>query len=223
MSVTRQDTLKANFVLVGVGLLNSQAEIEAFRSALDAEVLAELPGLPGLNVDSPLQDLPKRLTLNKDRITLDLSPARSVIEREYPVQNDLDRLAEVAGHAVSQTDSDSDAQSFGFNVEAIYETDSPVPASQYIAQRLHAGDLALTDDWTLEGGSTKLTFRSTGTLWTIRLESRFQELNTQKLFLGLNLHREEPRIPAQSEVAALLHEAWDTAHAFMNHFDGAHQ
>lgn len=219
MSVTEQEVLKANFVMVGASLLNSQNEIDAFRAVVDAEVLAELPGLPGLAVDSPLQDFPKRLTLNRDRITLDLSPARSVIEREYPQEEDLDRLAKVAESALSSTASRATPQSFGFNVDIVYGTDSSQPASRYIAERLPAGDLAIDEDWHLEGGSIKLAFRGDETLWTIRLEPRFQELDTPKLFLSLNLHREEQRTPSQDEIAERLRAVWKTAQRIMARFD----
>lgn len=219
MSVTEQEILKANFVMVGAGLLNSQIEIDAFRAAVDAEVLAELPGLPGLAVDSPLQDLPKRLALSRDRITLELSPVRSVIEREYPEEDDLDRLAKVAGHALSNTASPGTPQSFGFNVDIVYGTDSSQPASRYIAERLQAGNLALDDDWHLEGGSVRLAYRGGDTLWTIRLEPRFQELNTPKLFFSLNLHREEQRTPSQDEITERLRAVWQTAQRIMARFD----
>lgn len=220
MSVGKKDALKANFVLIGVGLLNSQTEIEAFREAVDAEVLAELPVLPGLAVDAPFPDLPRRLTLNKDRITLEVSAARSVIEREYPDEDALERLSEVASVAVAMTTSSVTAQSFGFNVECVYDVDDTGSASHYIAQRLQAGHLQVTDDWSLQGGSTKLVFREGDTLWTVRLEPRFQDLSTQKLFLSLNLHRDEQGTPSQSEVTDYLHTAWATADKFIEHFDG---
>ncbi|MXY71466.1 MAG: hypothetical protein F4Y97_00340 [Dehalococcoidia bacterium] len=221
MSVTKREVLKSNIVLVGIALLNSEAEIDAFRNAVDAEVTVELPGLPGLSLSSPLQEVPRLIKINRDRIVLNISPERSVIERQYPSADDLSRLADIASLAITHTVSGSASapSAFGFNVEMLYESDTTPRASRYIADRLFDPELSVNDGWALHGGSAKLSFASGESLWNVAIEPRFQDGETPKVYFSLNLHRGEARLPSTTDIVTSLQETWTNAEAFVAKFD----
>ena len=100
MPVTIQDVLKINIVLLGIGLLKEPDELKAFRESVASDVIVSGAGLA---IGMPGAETARRVTMNRDRIELDLSPSLSVIGRDYPAYGDLDRLAEVVSYALDNT------------------------------------------------------------------------------------------------------------------------
>lgn len=218
MSARIRDVLTANLVLVGIDLLTTTEAIHAFRASVDSEVALGLALVP--NVPTPDSSQERTLTLSKDRISLTFSSARSVIQREYPTREGLTRLAEVAGLAIANTQlQDTHVRAFGYNVELIYDQDSGRPATEYLAHRLFPDDYPQNPGWDLTGGSAKLTFRSDGISWIVTIEPRFNDINTKNVFLGLNLHRNEQRIPETEEIRDSLETSWDQAIMFVKRID----
>ena len=106
---------KADLVLVGVGLIKTTEELTAFRSAVKSDVQA----VPSVTTDLPsgVTRTGGSLTINRERVALDLTPARSVIRRDYPIQDDLTRLAQIASLAITNTDlADQNPRAFGYNL-----------------------------------------------------------------------------------------------------------
>lgn len=221
MGASIQDVLKVNLVLVGVGLLNDTEELNAFRRAVDAELSFSVGGLT-LDAQQNIPEPSGILTLHRDRINLERSLSRTTIGREYPSSpEDLNRLAEVAGQAIESTSlADQRARAFGYNIELVYDQDSGKSAFQYLAQRLFPADFSVNDGWGFIGGSGKLVFEDgERRYWGITIEPRFNAQDATRVFLNLNLHVNEQRLPRKSEVESHLHDVWRQARAFVELLD----
>ena len=96
MAANVQDVVRANLVLVGCRLLGQPTDFEKFRQSVGTDVQTVQAELIA-NIESGITEPAQTLALKRDRITIELSPSRSTISREYPSREDLPRLAEVAG------------------------------------------------------------------------------------------------------------------------------
>ena len=136
MAVKIQDVVRANLVLLGLRLINTPNELQAFKSAVGTDVQVAGASLVA-NIPTGVTEPGRVLTLNRDRITLDLSPSRAAINRDYPERGDLRRLAEVAWQAINtSSDASVQPQAFGFNIELIFDQDSGTNAFGYLSGRL---------------------------------------------------------------------------------------
>ena len=121
MAIQIEDVLKAEMVLVGLGLLSSPQEYEAFRSQAKTDVFISGQTMT-IEALTNVAEAGRTISLNRDRIVLDLSPSRSSIRREYPSKGDLERLAEVAALAIEQSSQGREnLRAFGYNIELIYD------------------------------------------------------------------------------------------------------
>ena len=212
MGVTTQDVLKANLVLVGLQLLSEPADFEEFRQLVATDVVTAGVGLV-TNVPAGVTEPGFIHTLNRDRITLDLSKARSVITRDYPSQTDLHRLADVAAHAIRRSSfTDQRPAAFGYNLELVYEQHSASKSFNYLSQRLFNPSLFGRNGWNLIGGFGKLHYQDGSRRWVITVEPRFHDEQTMRVFLSLNLHISEQRCPDDEEIKKSLQEMWNQAH-----------
>ena len=220
MAATLLDVVTANLVLVGVGLLNQQAEIDKFTGEINSEARLEL-GLVA-NIPSGLTEPSRTLRLNRERISLELSSARSTIAREYPSPGgeDLDHLAEVAALAISCTDlTEQNLQSFGYNIETVFDQDTGQPSIRYLGERLF-GPAKLGDGaWNFIGGTGSLVFGGQDGRRTFGVETRFGDQTTTRVFLRLNLHKDEQSLPSESQMKDSLRQIWREAEAFMGQLD----
>ncbi len=214
MSATVQDVLKANVVFVGIELLASQEGVAEFQNSIGSEVVPE-----GILIGAGAGVTPTQgqvLRLPRDRIVLQCSSIRSVVEREYPTANDLDRLAEITDCAILHSKlNEKTLDAFGFNVDLVLDQNSGETALTYLANRLFASGLQSAMGWTLVGGSGKLIFEEDDHRWTVTVEPRFGDDKTTKVYLGLNLHIGGKPMPSKSDVLNSLSEAWDKAHSFL--------
>ena len=218
MAIIPQDVLRANLVLVGVSLLHNQEGLDAFLRSIGTEVLAGV-GLV-TNTSSGVTEQGSTFTLPKDRITLDIFKSRSTITREYPHNDHLGKLAEVAGHAIMHTKFENQQlRAFGYNIDLIYDQDTGQPAVGYLAERLFANSPSLNEDWKLTGGSGQLIFSSDSKRWTVRVAPRLNDEESTRVFLSLNLHIIGESVPTNSEIRDSLQETWDQAHNFAHHLD----
>ncbi len=219
MAVTSLEVIKANLVLVGMRLLSAQQELDAFRLATGVDVQVSGAGL-ATNAQSGLTEPVLGLTLNRDRIFLELSPDRSTINRDYPLQEDLPRLAEVAWQAIKNTNVErQQVRAYGFNIELVFNQDSGTPAFDYLSTRIFdVGPLGY-ESWQFVGGSGKLIFDDNGRRWTIRLEPRFNQEAETRVFLDANLHVSKRSLPDESAIGASLKEIWDKIHMFTQRLD----
>ena len=223
MPISPLEVTKANVVFVGLGLLQSPDELTAFKGAVDTDVISS-GGIIISSIAAATTETGRMLSIQRDRIELELTPARSTISQEYPpLDNKLERLATVAGLAITHTDlGDATPGAFGFNIEAVYDQESGLTAYEYLAERLFATDLTNEgDDWKLTGGAAKKILESGPTEhWQVNLQPRFNDLATSKIFIGLNLHLSEPRVPPRDEIETLLIKLRDRIHEFTERLDG---
>ena len=220
MAINIQDVVSANLVLVGIGLLNTPEELEDFRKGIGA---TEIVSRSSLALTGPLPDnaeTGRTVALERERITLELSSSRSSVERAYPLKEDLERLANVAGHAITKTDLQGKRpRAFGFNLDLVYDQISEWPSVRYLAERLFSSVPLGNERWQLFGGMGRLIFKDGEKFWTVKLEPRFNEQDTTKIFLSINLHRNEQRLPDKNEIRDSLCETWDQAHEFAIRLD----
>lgn len=220
MTVKVEDVLKVDFVLVGLELLNDASAYETFRDAVGTDVVVSGHGV-SLDARTNVTEFSRSVSLNRDRITLDLSPSRSTIRREYPSEAELRRLAEVSGHAIGKTTvAGQHLRAFGYNLELVYDQDSGEPASKYLADRLFSSSIPIQDDWELIGGGAKMVYNEGGNQWQFTTEARFNEPGTTKVFLNLNLHKDQQEPPTPNQIENHLQAIWDQAHLFASLLDG---
>ncbi len=214
-----QDVLKANIVFVGLGLLNTPVELNEFSAAVATDVVTLGTGLV-VGLPSVAPEPGRQLSLHRDRILLDLTPNRAVIEREYPASGDLDRLAEVVESALNHTDlAGRLPAAFGYNVELIYNQTSGSPSLCYLGSKLFGKSELGANGWTLAGGAGTLVFDAAEGRWTVRVEPRFNDSETTRTFLSLNLHKTEGRLPDSNEIRQSFEDVWKQAHDFVGRLD----
>ena len=223
MSVRLEDVLQVNFVLVGIRLLNTPDERAAFNRIIDTEV-SEAPGVGELTFNAPegtpIDLAPKTLTLNRDRISLTLLPDRSTISRDYPLKkDDLERLGDVAKYAIDRSNLEAQQlRAFGFNIDVVYELTTEETAIQFIGNRMFAPNLFQEAGYGFVGGQCRLYLIRNGQPWNITIEPRRGDLSTNKVFVSLNLHRAESKIPSRYEIRKSLQEVWAQTLSIMEGF-----
>lgn len=205
-------------VLVGVSLLDSAEEINKLSGCVSADV--EVPAVGPTIGLSPLSlELGRRLAIPRERVILHIASGRTVIEREYPDENDVIRLADIAGHAIQCTTLPKQPTAFGFNIELVFNQTSAIPALQYLGGRLFRQQNWGIRGWNLVGGTGRLVFDSIEGRWTIQAEPRHNDETTSQVFVNLNLHKAEQRMPSLNELRQSLKSVWDGAHEFVVQFD----
>lgn len=218
MPVEVRDVLKINIVLVGFGLLNNAEDVRAFSNAVKSDVVPTAEGLVFGFSNSPA-GLGRKLALQRDRISIDLTPDRTAIEREFPAESDLDRLAEIYEQAVKNTKSKRDLRAHGYNLELVFDQTSGLSSLRYLGDRLFGSTNVALEDWVLAGGSGKLVFDSPAGRWTVLIEPRLNDENSKRVFLNLNLHKADSQLPELNEVRRTFTEVWEKAHYFVKHLD----
>ena len=215
MAVEFEDVLKAEVVLVGVGLLNTVDAFEAFRAAIKTDTLVSGHTM-AIDAQTNMAEAVRIISLNRDRIALEISSPRSTIRREYPEEKDLDRLAEVSGQAITKTTlTGQNLRAFGYNLDLVYDQDSGQLAAKYLADRLFSNDIPHRKEWQLVGGASRMVYKEGANQWQITVEPRFNDPTTTKIFLTVNLHKDKNVPPEQCEIRDSLQEAWQQARMFV--------
>ena len=220
MTARLEDVLKTNVVLVGIRLLSTLPERDAFRRVVETDVSEVAPSIQlGISAGPTQLELGlSTLVLDRDRITLELTPDRSTISREYPSKEGLERMAEVVGHAIDLSNPGrQQLRAFGFNVEVIYVLGDEDTAYQYIAARLLAPDLFR--NYFLRGGAARFHLVREDQTWNLNIEPRFSDPATNKVFVSLNLHFDSPTMPSKSLIRESLQKVWAQAHSIMDEFE----
>ena len=223
MAVIAKEVLKCDFVLLGYELLRRPEEHSEFQARVGTEVVSAGTGvLVGANPIPNPRGL-RSLGINRDRITLQLSAERSVVQKDYPSSmNDLARLAEVAGLAMATTDlTNQELIAYGFNFELVYDQDSGSKALNYLGNRLFSPDLPSMSKWSLVGGSGKLSFQDQDKRksWNIIIDPRFNDPNTTKIFVSFNLHINRRVQPNNHDIELTLQKIWEVAEKFITTLD----
>lgn len=223
MATEIQDVLKINMVLVSVDLLAEETDQAEFSVSVGTEVIPggvlQIPVLaPGL--PPSIGEPGRSLGLERDRIRLVLSASRSVIEKQFPEYEDLARLAEVIGLAVKSARlAGSGPTALGYNLELVYGQTSGLGAQRYLAERLFEERRLGNEGWEMVGSATRMVFEGAGVLWSVTLDQRANDPTGRKIFLALNLHIEESKLPTEEEILDSLTEIWRQAHDFVIRLD----
>lgn len=106
-------------------------------------------------------------------------------------------------------------------VEVVYKLESGESAYEYLGQHLfgEGKDALAAPGWSAVGGAARKTYESSDGRWEFIVEPRFRAASTDKVFLFLNLHREQDAMPAQEEIAESLALVWDQARELMHRID----
>lgn len=228
MSLNFQNVLKANIVLLGVQLLQTREEKDAFANVVRTEVV-EIPptgimgSIPGSILPSSLSpQLSSILRLDRDRINLETLPIRSTIGREFPTLAELDWLAEVSRHAIDHSSiHGQQLQAYGFNVDAVYELTAGQTSSQFMASHIYCQDLFQSAGFQFVSGSSKLAFLKGDQVWNIIVEPRLVDPNSDKVFMSFNLHLDSSEMPTTETISQSLREVWLQASAITESLDGS--
>lgn len=225
MAANVRDVISVNATFVGIELLPTEEAVQGFRDGLDTEVSSSVAAAMAAAVvasaEPGIAGQARVLSIDKDRISLTLSSDRSIIQRDYPVVNDLPLLARVTGAAIANTDmSSAKPRAFGYNIQLVFSQDSERFARKYLSTRIFPKDYPRNSDWHLRDGSAKLNYQDDGgKLWTATIEPRFNDPNTPHVFLSLNMHIGEPRMPDTPEIAEHLETLWASAVSFVQSVD----
>lgn len=211
MSIKVQDILNINVVFNGIELLNTPASLKKFETFVDSEIVINEGTDVSINPHGSVSLKARTITIQKDRVFVDCSQARSIAQRDYPSSpGDLARLADIVSHAYSCTEHTKTPANFGLNLDMVCNQNSGRSASGYIAHNILSH--SLLENKRIIGGSGAFTFLDEQQKqWAIRIEPRFKDLKTTKVFISLNLHFNEPRIPNNNEIRTFLDQIWDRA------------
>lgn len=219
MSALVEDIIKANFVLVGFRLLNTQESVENFRNNMGTDVqIANMAIDP--NVEGDRLPPALALVLQKDRIALQLSSVSSIVEMDYPTLDTLPRLSAVIARALEYSQTTEQApRAFGYNMELVCQQDSGDVASAYISKRVFT-EARIHPKWELIGGHGQMRFADEdGRRWQVALAPRFEDESTTRVYLRLNLHIAEQRLPDAEEVLDSMNTCWNHAREFLDYVD----
>ena len=218
MAIVR-DVLKANVVLVGLGLLRDAESVAAFSEAIGSDVLLDddglIVGVPGVD--------PKLLEdseFHRKRISIKLLSDRTVFEGEFPTKSSMSKLGDVLAKATeSSTRHQGSLSSYGYNLELAFDQSSGVSSLRYLSDRLYSKSEFVPEDWSLVGATGRLFFESPQGRWTIQVEPRFNDPNSSRVFMSINLHKEETTLPDPRTVGQSLESVWNRSHEIVARFD----
>ncbi len=212
MAVELQDILKANLILVGQRLLTTEEEVQAFQLEAGTEVV----------IRPATQEPVLVLALDRERIVLETSPRRTVIQYNYPEVADFGRLAQVIALAIEKTAEPlkDSGLAYGYNVDAVFSQDSELPSFTYLARRLFDSTLSARLGWVITGGTANVSFtESTGKRWNITVEPRAFDVQA-KIYLSVSMELESPLTSDRDEIEQSFLHCWEQANRFMTVLDG---
>ncbi len=210
MAITVVDVLKANMAFPGLRLLPGDGDFQAFREAMETEVFLRRDEEQGLNV----------LLMSRERTTLLLTDDGSSIERQHLVRDDLAFLAHAISTCIAKsTLGDNLPEAFGYNLEFVAEQDSDSAAGEYLVGKLINGAISEGAPWELGSGGFVLRFHEGDRVWNFTIEPRFNEVATSRIFVHVNLHQGEQRLPESEEIIEGLTLAWDRTHLLLDTID----
>ena len=204
MSVEIIDWMSASLVLLGPGLLASDEEVSSFASAYSPEIeVGQVIAESGAG---------RRLALNRDRISIDLFPQRSVIKQDYPPPNDLSRFTEAILNATQISCDISGIRAHGYNVEFLFTQTEYPTVYEYIAKKVLTGFRA--PDGNIVGAMVQFRFRDAdGQMWNIDIQPRLRKDDATAGYCSVNLHLPSP--PDLSKTVIFIAAVHEKAKSFV--------
>lgn len=223
MSIDVQDVLDVNLTLVGVELLNSPEGVGAFRQSVRSEITEVTTGI-AIPVSAPAE-LPiqrQQFDLEKERISVAVYSERSAVSRAYPSQpDDLERLAEVASLAIDNTNVEGqELRAYGYNIDLVGQMTAGLTVNQLVATRVFGSDFHRKVGGEIVGGVVRATFEADGEIWNMRLEPRMNDDSGSKIFVSLNLHKQDAQIPVRASIVKSLRQVWEKVNEIVERLDG---
>ena len=165
--------------MLGANLLSAPDALSQFTRQVDGDFqqqegvdISLTAGALGGALGGAAAGPSRTLVFPQDRITLNLTAARSSISRDYPsierLDADLGKLAEIATLAinVSRTMSGNSLQAYGYNMQVVFRLNREGRSIEYLGERLFSGNIARASGKTLVGGTASLILREGATQWT---------------------------------------------------------
>ena len=200
-------------VIVGVPLLRTREDFVEFRQVIVGEMIPQaMPDFRGRLLGFPLE-----------RITLELSPRRSTLAREYPdisgLGTDLGRLADIANAVIQSTKSEDRGrlQSYGYNMRVVFALDDSGSGAEFLANSLLNRRAIREDGRALVGGMASATLSDGATQWTFRAEPwPATEVESRQVSLSVNRHTMSPDgLPDREGIVQAFLGVWEEANSFM--------
>ena len=193
------------------------ADFDAFNN--EAGLFRFLEGVGAIVTSGQQPDGTISLDIHNERISVVRSPnGHTMIKRDFPdLPDDLDRLAQVAQLVFANTETTSESHTFGFNVEAACTQSLEEHSSDYLSE--HFFDLRkLADDGMRDFGASswELEFSEDDRTWRMNVRSLQNVLRRPNLFVTLNSHHAEQRLPDRETIAARLGETWEGIPEFVS-------
>ena len=129
-----QDILNASMVFAGIELMTGPNAQNALGRVANAEVVGMDVGFSVTAGGTPQPS--RRLTLQRDRISLDIAPARSAVSMEYSPR-DFSLLSKVISCAIENTSLEGqNLTAHGYNLMLVLAPELTQPAVEYIGNHL---------------------------------------------------------------------------------------
>ena len=223
MAVQLREVINFSLVILNLELLASEGSLTGFQNAVKADV--RQGGGVSIDVATGQPQQARVLHLDRDRISLNLSAARSSVTREFPsvdhLRDDAGRFAQVVKAALLEGHHLDDARhSFGYNAEVVFDQDSNETAFEFIGNRLIRSDRLVAPDRQFLGGACRMIVRDELGLWTSSFEPRFNDLQGSRVFVNVNLHNEQEPLPRGMAVADAVVRVVEGVRDLMNRLDG---
>ncbi len=209
-----QDVLNASMVFAGIELMNRPDARDKLESAAGTEVVGLDVGFSVADGGAP--EPSRRLVLQRDRISLDLSSTRSSVAIEYP-NRDFVQLAKVVDIALSNTDSGQQLGPYGYNMALVLNTGLDEPAVSFLGNSLFHTQLFQQPQWNRVGGYGTQIFTDGSRQWTFRVEPRpINDNNSRRLFMAINVHIDDAGRPTEEEIRRGFIEILSNAEQFVS-------
>ena len=212
MDTVVPDILSASIVFAGAELMNRPDARESLANAVNAGILTEEVGIPLPSAGGTPPSV-RRYTLQRDRISVETSAARTVIQREFPSNppsRDFARLALVTESALSNTDfREQRVSAYGYNIIMEFDPGWDKPTIEYLGEHIFSPAPFLRDDWKHTGGYGSLVFEDDlERRWTFLLEPRPRDdAENRKLYMTVNLHVRKSDLPELESIDSALNES----------------
>jgi hypothetical protein len=210
MVIALHEVANFSLVILNLDLLTTDDAVRQFQAEADVDIRREV----GVNIDpvSGQAGPVKTFHLDRDRITMNLSEARSTITKEFPVVNSLEsevsRFADVVSHALSSRNNLNTAKfDFGYNAEMVFAQDASPTAFRFLGDHLiNYGKIAVPNHQFLGGACQMIILDDHQRQWTYNLAPRFNDTATTRVFMGINLQSSQRRLPRGAEVTSALNQ-----------------
>ena len=217
------DVLSASVVFVGITLMDKPDAQRNLAEVMRSDVVQVETGI-SINPVGGVPNRPElahRYALDRDRIYVETSPARSSVTKEYVSQTapfeDFARLAQVVTCARDNTRLQSQQlRAYGYNMTVVFGPDWTQSASAYLGEHLFASHQLVPATWEAIGGLGTLYFWDGSRRWTFNIEPRPRDDHqSSSFFLSINVHIESDDFPETDAITQAFNDVLNESSAFV--------